>query len=246
MLNIIRTSTARPRGAQARRVWGDEVDNDKRVQQNPSRTRVTTRDKILAAAAAALVEEGVTGISTRRVADRAKVNQALVHYHFGSIENLMLEVLRGTSAEAMSIVQARYADSEDFVDLWLRDLDTIFDDEVMPGGLKAWLEIMALVVNDDSLMESYRKEFADPHYAIMKAAVSRSLSRDGEDHEAEAEGIASFALIVKAGLLFTSLLGRNPGESKALALAAQFMRLHVQSILTEDHAARHVGAQSAG
>jgi AcrR family transcriptional regulator len=212
------------------------VDNNKRVQRNLSRTRVTTRDKILAAAAAALVEEGITGISTRRVADRAKVNQALVHYHFGSIENLMLEVLRGTSAEAMSIVQSRYSGSEEFVDMWLADLETIFDNAVMPGGLKNWLEIMALVVNDDGLMESYRKEFADPNYAIMKTAALRSLSRDGGDHGAEAETIASFALIVKAGLLFTSLLGRNPGEDKALDLAAQFLRQHVQSILANDHA----------
>jgi AcrR family transcriptional regulator len=221
------------------------VDDKKRVQRNPSGTRVTTRDKILSAAAAALLEEGVTGISTRRVADRAKVNQALVHYHFGSIENLMLEVLRGTSADAMSVVQARYAGSKDFVDLWLRDLDTIFDDEVMPGGLKAWLEIMALVVNDDALMESYRKEFADPNYAIMKAAAKRSLSSDGEGHDQEAEAIASFALIVKAGLLFTSLLGRNPGEKKALELAAQFLRQHVQSILAKDESARRVGARLA-
>jgi AcrR family transcriptional regulator len=212
------------------------VDSKNRVERTLSQAAVTTRDKILAAAAAILAEDGIIGISTRRVADRAGVNQALVHYHFGSIENLLLEVLRGTSARAMLMLRARYPGSKDFVDEWVADLETIFDEEAYSP--KSWLGIMGVVVNHDNLMETYRKEFADPNYEIMKTAALQSLPRDGEAQEAEAEAIASFALIVKAGLFFTSLLGRNPGEEKALELAAKFLRQHVESIPVEDHSPR--------
>lgn len=40
-----------------------------------------------------LAEKGWGGLRTREVADRAGVNKALVHYHFGSIDNLRLEVV---------------------------------------------------------------------------------------------------------------------------------------------------------
>lgn len=40
-----------------------------------------------------LAEKGWGGLRTREVADRAGVNKALVHYHFGSIDSLRLEVV---------------------------------------------------------------------------------------------------------------------------------------------------------
>ena len=50
-----------------------------------------TRRRLLTAAASLIVERGWAAVTTRSVADRAGVNQALVHYHFGSIDNLRRE-----------------------------------------------------------------------------------------------------------------------------------------------------------
>jgi len=50
-----------------------------------------TRRRLLSAAASLIVERGWGAVTTRAVADRAGVNQALVHYHFGSIDNLRRE-----------------------------------------------------------------------------------------------------------------------------------------------------------
>lgn len=212
--------------------------NEKQVQPPRSQKRVaTTRDKLLEAAAAILTEEGVTGISTRRIAARARVNQALVHYHFGSIENLMLEVLRGTSARALSIIQARYDGSRDFVDEWLADLGSIFEAEGLLGP-KAWVEIMGVVINDDDLLKIYKKDFADPNYAIMKDAVLQSLSRDGAVQYADAEAIASLALLIKGGLFLHSLVGRSASQDKALELAARLLREHTKSIRAQSNRPR--------
>ena len=219
--------------------------NEKQVQRPPPQKRVaTTRDKLLEAAAAILTEEGVTGISTRRIATRARVNQALVHYHFGSIENLMLEVLRGTSAQALSIIQARYDGSRDFVDKWLADLGSIFDAEGLLGP-KAWVEIMGVVINDDDLLKIYKKDFADPNYAIMKDAVLQSLSRDGAVQYADAEAIASLALLIKGGLFLHSLVGRSASQDKALELAARLLREHAKSIRAQSNPPRRA-ARLAG
>lgn len=55
------------------------------------------RDTKVALTEAALVEmaeKGWGGLRTRDVAERAGVNKALVHYHFGSMDNLRLETVR--------------------------------------------------------------------------------------------------------------------------------------------------------
>jgi TetR/AcrR family transcriptional regulator, regulator of biofilm formation and stress response len=54
-----------------------------------------TREKILRAATELLVETGWQTVTTRRVATRAGVNQALVHYHFGSVDELLRQAMVG-------------------------------------------------------------------------------------------------------------------------------------------------------
>ena len=52
-----------------------------------------TRARLLSAAASLIAERGWSAVTTRAVAERAGVNQALVHYHFGSIDNLRREAV---------------------------------------------------------------------------------------------------------------------------------------------------------
>ncbi len=52
-----------------------------------------TRRRLLDAGASLIVERGWGTVTTRAVAERAGVNQALVHYHFGSIGNLRREAV---------------------------------------------------------------------------------------------------------------------------------------------------------
>jgi hypothetical protein len=129
----------------------------------------------------------------------------------------------------MEVVQGRYAGDRDFVDKWLADLDPTFQRADLFGP-KSWLEIMGIVVNDDNLMEVYRKEFVDPNYAIMRGAVEKSLAGSGITDQATIEVIASFALLLRAGVFITYLLGRNPGQQQAIELAAKFLREYIASL----------------
>lgn len=67
-----------------------------------------TKRALLDAAMVELAEKGWGGLRTREVADRGGVNKALVHYHFGSIDNLRLEVvaflMTGVVNEAASVL----------------------------------------------------------------------------------------------------------------------------------------------
>lgn len=53
-----------------------------------------TREKLLAGALDCLAEHGIAGTSARTVAAAAGVNQALVFYHFGSVDELLAAACR--------------------------------------------------------------------------------------------------------------------------------------------------------
>jgi AcrR family transcriptional regulator len=51
----------------------------------------STRERIVEAAVELMAEIGIDRVRTRKIAERAGVNPALVHYHFRSIEALVME-----------------------------------------------------------------------------------------------------------------------------------------------------------
>jgi len=58
-----------------------------------------TRGSLLAATATAIARSGWSAVTTRQVAALAGVNPALVHYHFGSMEDLRREAVLVAMAE---------------------------------------------------------------------------------------------------------------------------------------------------
>ncbi len=60
--------------------------------------RPDTKRRLLAAAAACFAEHGFHGTTIRAIAERAGVNVAAGHYHYGSKKDLYLQVLRGEFA----------------------------------------------------------------------------------------------------------------------------------------------------
>ena len=55
--------------------------------------RSAAEEALLDAAERLLVDVGYAGVTTRRLAEEAGVNNGLVHYYFGSNENLLVRTL---------------------------------------------------------------------------------------------------------------------------------------------------------
>jgi AcrR family transcriptional regulator len=69
-------------------------------------TAQTTKQQIARAALEALRTEGFAGATSRAIARIGGFNQALIFYHFGSLENLLLAALDVTSEERMTRYRA--------------------------------------------------------------------------------------------------------------------------------------------
>src|SRR5262245_35096260 len=63
-------------------------------------------DRILAAAAREFAARGYAGARVDRIARRARVNKAMLYYHFGSKQQLYRALLRATCAEAAGVLAA--------------------------------------------------------------------------------------------------------------------------------------------
>ena len=67
------------------------ADVSELAQKTPARS--AAEEALLDAAERLLVDVGYAGITTRRLAEEAGVNHGLVHYYFGSNENLLVRAL---------------------------------------------------------------------------------------------------------------------------------------------------------
>ena len=67
-----------------------------------------TRDKLIAGAVATLRDKGIAGTSARAIAAAAGVNQALVFYHFGSVDELIDAACREGAAERVALYREQF------------------------------------------------------------------------------------------------------------------------------------------
>lgn len=124
------------------------VDSRRRRKRAPRRSAtpasniVSTRDQILAAAYRTLIDVGYNQISMRKIADEAGVNQSLLHYYYGSKENLMLEVLGYVNEQLLARQRKMYQEVRSFEAIWAQALE-YFKEDVQSGYVRALWELRA-------------------------------------------------------------------------------------------------------
>jgi AcrR family transcriptional regulator len=111
--------------------------------------RSAAEDALLDAAERLLVELGHSGITTRRLAEEAGVNHGLVHYYFGSNENLLARALERFTERMIERQRALYAANEPFAEKWRTAMRYLVSED--QTYQKVWLELQALAWNNPEL-----------------------------------------------------------------------------------------------
>jgi len=134
--------------------------------------RAAAEEGLLDAAERLLVDVGYAGITTRRLAEEAGVNHGLVHYYFGSNENLLVRALERFTDRLIARQRELYAADVPFVEKWRTAMRYLVSEDV--SYEKVWLELQALSWNDAGLRERLARvnaewravltdAFAEPH-----------------------------------------------------------------------------------
>jgi AcrR family transcriptional regulator len=177
-----------------------------------------TRKALLDAAEELLVSKGMAAITTRKVAERAGVNQALVHYHFGTIEELLLAALERVSVQVKERSQEIYGTDESFMDGWFEEMQAMITSDFERGWGKVWLENLTLAANRPKIRKQYVKASTMTR-KLHERQVSDMLEEHGVDARLyPAQAIVTLLDAITSKLILDRLVGIRAGHSELLAM----------------------------
>ncbi|HEX6228857.1 MAG TPA: helix-turn-helix domain-containing protein [Solirubrobacterales bacterium] len=179
-------------------------------------TREVNVEAFLDAAERLLVQEGAEGISTRRVAREAGQNHGLIHYYFGSVEELLLEVLERFTGRVLERQRAMYATEAPFLEKWRTAIGFI-EEDLAAGYPKVWAELEALAWGRPELQERLRR-VNDKWRSLLEEVLGQAIEEYGLDETRfSAEALATLVMQFQKGMLNERLLGFDRGHGELLA-----------------------------
>jgi AcrR family transcriptional regulator len=170
----------------------------------------------LDAAERLLIREGAAGISTRQLARESGQNHGLVHYYFGSVDELLLQTLERFTARILERQRAMYGSEEPFIEKWRQAMGFI-EDDLASGYPKIWAELQALAWNKPELRERLQG-VADSWRTVLRDALAEAIEEYGLDEtQFSAEVWAALVGQFNQGLLLERLLGFDRSHEALLA-----------------------------
>jgi AcrR family transcriptional regulator len=197
------------------------------VRQGDSRS-ADTRRKLLDGAIETLRARGIAGTSARAIAAASGVNQALIFYHFGSVEDLVDVACREATAERVALYRPRFLAVATLREL-LRIGREIRETERDAGNVIALAQVLAGAQQDERLAVTARDALA-MWTTEIEAALARLTASTPIGDVADPAGLAQGVGAAFIGIVLYE--GVNPaGASKALDTLEQ---LAVLSEVIED------------
>lgn len=160
-----------------------------------------------------LIEVGHAGITTRRLADEAGVNHGLVHYYFGSMEELLLRVLDRFTDRLIVRQRALYASPLPFAMKWRTAMQYLEQDRPYQ---KIWFELQTMGWNQPEV----RTRLANVHRAwrdAMRDAVRKALIDSGlGDRSLSLDAWITLIVTMNEGIILERLSGVDSGHDELL------------------------------
>jgi len=179
--------------------------------------RVEAEEALLDAAERLLVSVGHASITTRLVAKEAGVNHGLVHYYFGSMENLLLRVLERFTDQLIVRQREMYAADVPFLDKW-RSAMGFLDEDIKAGYPKVWFELQAMAWNKPEFAERVAKVDAEWR-AVLTDAFSDAMRAYGVDKRRfPVDAVVSLVMTFNLGIQLERVSGVDTGHKELLAM----------------------------
>jgi AcrR family transcriptional regulator len=169
-----------------------------------------TEQALLDAAERLLIDVGAAGITTRRVADEAGANHGLVHYYFGSVEQLLVRVLERFTERLIERQRALYAADAPFREKWRTAMAYLEEDRPYQ---KIWFELQGLAWNRPELQERLARVHAEWRAVLIEAfaPVHEELGL-----ELPLEALVTLVYTFNEGIMVDRLSGIEEGHRDLL------------------------------
>jgi AcrR family transcriptional regulator len=181
-----------------------------------------TEQALLDAAERLLVEVGAAGITTRKVAEEAGANHGLVHYYFGSVEQLLVRVLERFTERLIERQREMYAADVPFVEKWRTAISYLDEDRPYQ---KIWFELQAMAWNRPELQERLTHVHAE-----WRAVLSDAFApvRDDLALDVPLEALVTLVYTFNEGIMLDRLSGIETGHRELLGWIESWLERRTQ------------------
>jgi AcrR family transcriptional regulator len=144
------------------------------MSKKPGRpTGAATKLQILEATLETLKNEGFTGATSRAIARAGGFNQALIFYHFGTLDGLLLAALDQTSEERLERYRQAIADAET-VDMLLAAVARLYAEDRERGHMTVVAQMVAGSAARPELKPAL-VERMEPWIALCEDAIGKGF-----------------------------------------------------------------------
>jgi AcrR family transcriptional regulator len=169
-----------------------------------------TEQALLDAAERLLVDVGAAGITTRKVAEEAGVNHGLVHYYFGSVEQLLVRVLERFTERLIERQRRMYAADVPFIEKWRTAMAYLDEDRPYQ---KLWFELQALAWNRPELQERLARVHTEWQAVLTEAFAP---VRERLEVDIPLEALVTLVYTFNEGIMLERLSGIEDGHRELL------------------------------
>ena len=151
------------------------------------------------------------------MAQEAGVNHGLVHYYFGSMEELLVEVLERFTERLIERQRAMYSADIPFSEKW-RAAWSFHDQDLEAGYPKIWYELQALAWNRPELRERVARVNGEWRAVLGEALAQARLEYGREsDDDPPPEAMLTLVMLIAQGAQIERLSGIDTGHGELLA-----------------------------
>ena len=173
--------------------------------------RAAAEEALLDAAERLLASSGYPGVTTRRLAEEAGLNHGLVHYYFGSNENLLVRALERFTERLIARQRELYAADLPFAEKWRTAMRYLVSEDV--SYQKIWLELQALAWNNAGIGGRLARVNAEWR-AVLTEALDEPRRQLGI--ELPLEALVSLVMTFNLGIIVERLGGIETGHRELL------------------------------
>lgn len=179
-----------------------------------TRAAAGTRERLVRAALKTLTQEGFFGTTARAIARTEKVNQALIFYHFGSVDRLLLAALDATSQDRLGRYREGLAEVTRIVDL-VEAMARLYKEDVLSGHITAVQEMVA----GGSSVPALRQEVLarmEPWVVFAREVINRVTAGTVVEKLVPIDDLAFSAVALYFGIETITNLGGDRSRAETL------------------------------
>jgi AcrR family transcriptional regulator len=183
-------------------------------RRSPAGRADTTRERLVRAALKTLTQEGFFGTTARAIARSGKLNQALIFYHFGSVDRLLLAALDATSRDRLERYRTELAGVTRLSDL-VEVMARLYKEDVLSGHITAIQEMVA----GGSSMPALRKDVLarmEPWVDFAREVISRVTAGTVVEKLVPVDDLAFSSVALYFGIETITNLGGDRSRAEAL------------------------------